>query len=477
MFKYHFADGFDPKTATEDAILERAKRLVGKPIGDFVTSNESFSEGLGRNKGRYGLLVERYFNIEPNSAPEPDFRGAGIELKSVPLIRRPGRGGLRAKERTSVTMIDYHELAKERWATASVRPKIAHILFIFFEHIPDRRLKEFPVRAVKLWKPDEVLSQDLQGDWHAVHQKVINGLAHEISEGDGRVLGAATKGANASKTVTQPYSSIRAKSRAWALKPSLTSAIYDRMAGGGLLHGSISLQNQLGLSVGDDFEAAVIRRLHVLAGLRFAEVAERLGARITASKGAAHTIVRRALGIVDDKARLKEFEDRGIVIKTVPLSPEGKTYEAMSFPYFKYAEYADEEWEDSEFLSYIQRLLVVPVMRAERKTALADRVLGRAFFWSPARADLQTIEAEWTCIRNLIRVGKADRLPSYSETEFIHARPHGRDSDDTDEDPLLGPLPKYSLWLNPTYTTRIVSENGGLSGIGNLENARRHPKR
>ena len=477
MLRYGGDESFDPLTATADEIAARAQQLIGRPIGRFVNATKSVKEGVGTNKGRYGLLVERYFNIVPNSRPEPDFLAAGIELKSVPLIRRPGRGGLRAKERTTVTMIDYHELAEERWDAASVRPKIAHVLFVFFEHLPNSELQEFPVLAVKLWKPDDSLSLDLQTDWHVVQQKVLDGLAHEISEGDGRILGAATKGANASKTVTQPRSSVRAKSRAWALKPSLTSAIYDRLAGGAHYYGSIALQDQLGLAAGSDFESEVVRRLEFFAGLRISEVAEHLGIAITGSKGAAHTIVRRALGITDDKARLREFEDRGIVIKTVPLSLEGKAYEAMSFPYFRYAEYADEVWEDSEFLSYIQRLLIVPVLRAEPATPIQNRVLGRAFFWSPTRADLEFIEAEWTRIRDLIRSGKADRLPSYSETEFIHARPHGRDSDDTDEDPLLGPLPKYSLWLNPNYTARIVFENGGLSGISSLEKARRHPKR
>ena len=471
------SDSFDPRTATEAAIMARAAKLVDHPIKASLSRLTKVSETKRGDKGGFGQLVERYFNISQNSESAPDFTSAAIELKSVPLVRRSRADGFRAKERTTVSMIDFHALVDERWETASVRPKLARILFVFFEHLPGRAVEEFPVLAVELWRPDAALCLDIRKDWEVVHRKVGAGLAHEISEGDGHILGAATKGPNAAKVVSQPRSPIPARSRAWALKASVTSALYDRIAGAGHRHGTLSLRDQLGLSLESDFESEVLTRLHRFAGRSLADIAESTGADLSSAKGAAHQIVRRALGVVDDKARLKEFDDRGIVIKTVPLSPEGKAYEAMSFPYFRYAEYADEEWEDSEFLSYIQRLLVVPVIRAERKTALADRVLGRAFFWSPARADLQTIEAEWTCIRNLIRVGKADRLPSYKETEFIHARPHGRDSDDTDVDPLLGPLPKYSLWLNPTYTARIVSENGGLSGIGILEKARRHPKR
>ena len=465
MHSYLADERFNPTTATTEEILERASRLVGQPIGDCLSPTRVVREAAPGNLGRFGHLLESYFNIVPNSSPEPDFSGAGIELKSVPLKRRPGTGGLKAKERTSVSMIDYHSLVEEQWQRASVRKKLARILFVFFEHLPGRAIHEFPVLAVELWSPDAALADDLRRDWEVVLHKVSAGLAHEISEGDGRILGAATKGPNAERTVTQPRSSIRAKSRAWALKPSLTSALYDQIAGAGRRRGVISLRDQLGLSIGVDFELEVLLRLNALAGLRISDVAKRLQERIADSKGAAHRIVRRALGIIDDKARLKEFEDRGILIKTVPVAPDGSTYEAMSFPYFRYAEYAEEEWQDSEFLTYIQRLLIVPIGRAKRTTPLADRILGRAFFWSPSAGELGIIREEWTRIRDLIRDGKANNLPSYGATELIHARPHGRDSRDVDSDPILGPLPKHCLWLNPAFTARLVKEYGGIEGI------------
>jgi DNA mismatch repair endonuclease MutH len=462
-------DRFDPSTASREQIIARAEKLIGHPIGKMVASKRAVRESAPADKGRFGLLVEQYFNIKQNNIPAPDFSGAAIELKSVPLARRSRRDGFRSKERTTISMIHFHDLVKESWATASVRPKLAHVLFIFFEYLPDQDAREFPVLAFELWQPDDALAIDLQRDWEVVHRKVTAGLAHEISEGDGRVLGAATKGPNAGRMVTQPKSKELAKSRAWALKPSLTSALYDRIAGAGQRHGVVSLRAQLGLALESDFESEVLDRLHRFAGCAIAEIARSIDENLSNSKGAAHRIVRRALGILDDKVRLKEFEDRGITIKTVPVAPDGSAYEAMSFPYFKYKEYAEEEWEDSEFLSYIQRFLMVPILRSTRTTPLPDRILGRAFFWSHSTEDLDTIRSEWTAIRDLIREGRADDLPSYGDTQLIHARPHARDSRDVDEAPGLGFLPKYCLWLNPSYTARIVRENRGLQGIGNRE--------
>ena len=466
----HLRDPFDPRTATEAAIMARAEGLVGHPIKASLSQFKKVSETPRGDKGGFGLLVERYFNISQNSDSAPDFTAAAIELKSVPLMRRSRAGGFRAKERTTVSMIDFHALVGERWETASVRPKLAQILFVFFEHLPGRSVEEFPVLALELWRPDTALTFDLQRDWEVVHRKVGAGLAHEISEGDGVILGAATKGANAAKVVSQPRSPIPARSRAWALKASLTSALYDRIAGAGRRHGTLSLRDQLGLSLESDFESEVLTRLNRFAGRTLSEIAEVIGADLSNAKGAANRIVRRALGIVDDKVRLKEFEDRGISIKTVPVAPDGSTYEAMSFPYFRYKEYAAEDWEDSTFLSHIQRLLVVPILRATKSTPLPNRLMGRAFFWSPSAADLTIIREEWTRIRDLIRGERADALPSYGATELIHARPHARDARDVDEAPGLGPLPKHCLWLNPSYTARIVRERQGLQGIGGLAN-------
>ena len=79
-----------------------------------------------------------------------DFIGAGIELKAVPLVQK--QNGLRVKERTFISMIDYRQLASESWLTASVRRKL-HILFVFYEHLLGRLKVEFPVTHMTLWAP------------------------------------------------------------------------------------------------------------------------------------------------------------------------------------------------------------------------------------------------------------------------------------------------------------------------------------
>ena len=174
-------------------------------------------------RGRWVSRSRTYFGIPPNAISAADFPGAGIELKVVPLVR--SERGVRVKERTFVSLIDYEALARETWDTASVRKKLK-ILFVFFEHLHGRSKKQFPIHSVVLWEPLDEIEQQIRSDWERVHAKVLAGLAHELSEGDGRTLGPSTKGADSSVLRRQPYSEELAKSRAFALKPSFTFGLY-----------------------------------------------------------------------------------------------------------------------------------------------------------------------------------------------------------------------------------------------------------
>ena len=102
------------------------------------------------------------------------------------------QNGLRVKERTFITMIDYGLLASERWETASVRKKL-HILFVFLEHLVGRPKMEFPITHVTYWAPGGEVEAQSRADWETVRAKVVAGLAHELSEADGGLVGPARK--------------------------------------------------------------------------------------------------------------------------------------------------------------------------------------------------------------------------------------------------------------------------------------------
>lgn len=249
---------FRGETASKEEIVAFARRLRGKTLREVLPASGRLRETAAGDKGRIGHLVERAFGLPRSSQQGPDFAKAGIELKVVPL-KRSSRS-TRAKERTSVTMIDYDALVDETWSTAKVRKKLQQILFVFFFHRNDAQPLETAIEEFVLWTPPEDLIPQLATDWSVVRRKVLDGLAHEISEGDGRVLGAATKGAGGGYLISQPRNrEVRAKPRVWALKPALTTWLYEQERSGS--RPVVALRTALKLTKAQSFEDVVLERL------------------------------------------------------------------------------------------------------------------------------------------------------------------------------------------------------------------------
>ena len=78
-------------------------------------------------------------------------------------------------------------------------------------------------------------------------------------------------------------------------------------------------------------------------------------------------------------------------------------------------------------------------------------------FWSPTPEQLDGIRAEWKLYRDLIRAGHADRLPTATETRYIHVRPKAANSRDTDDAPVIGPVVRKCFWLNKPFVRDILS--------------------
>jgi DNA mismatch repair protein MutH len=440
---------FDYRKASEVEILEKARELPGKRLGEIPgVAFEALTGGTGR--GEAGHAIEAFFGIPRNTLPLPDFPAAGIELKAVPLRRRGPKFGV--KERTVISLIDYTKLMVETWATASVRKKLK-ILFVFFEHLDGSPKEDFPVREVLLWEPDERTDELLQVDWQRVFAKVRQGRAHELSEGDGRIMGPCTKGATGLSRRRQPFGDQLAKPRAWALKPSFTLSLYRAIR---KTEPSESLLEDIGLSEADQFEARLIDRFVPYVGRTVDEVATELGVPPSTSKSYAAAVARRIFGAKGFRTKILEFEEMGLTPRITRVRDDLMPYEATSFPAFSYEVLLEEEWDDSDLLAHIEYMLFVPVHGATRETAQGDCAFGQPVFWRPSAEQLELIRQEWETYRVQIRQQQADHLSPASDTRAIHVRPHGRDSRDTDEAPGLGPIVKKSFWLNRPFVREIL---------------------
>lgn len=122
--------GFD--ATDRDSVLRHAQRLVGRTAQDIalLASDAGLPWDPNTSKGSAVLLIEQHFGITPNMDAGPDLASAGIEIKSAPRSRNDK--GIRAKERTSITMIDYHRIVTEPFEGTGPDRKTRLTLYMFF---------------------------------------------------------------------------------------------------------------------------------------------------------------------------------------------------------------------------------------------------------------------------------------------------------------------------------------------------------
>jgi DNA mismatch repair protein MutH len=442
-------DPFDYRTASEEQILKKAAELKGRLLGSIQGARFTAATG-GTGRAEAGHAIESHFGIPKNPSPLPDFPGAAIELKAVPLRLRGT--GLGVKERTVISIIDYMTLADETWETASVRKKLK-VLFVFFEHLDDTPKQLFPIRGIRLWEPDTRTNALLRVDWERVRVKVRQARAHELSESDGAIMGPCTKGATGASLRSQPFSEIQAKPRAWALKPSFTWQLYQVVTKSKPVE---SLLEDFGLSAADQFEDRLVDRFSRFVGRSVEDVGAELQVPPSDAKSYSAAVVRRIFGATSFRTKIVEFEEMGLTPRIARVRDDMMPYEALSFPAFGYHSLLEETWEDSDLLARIEYMLLVPIQGEKKSTPQKDCTLGVPVFWRPSAQELDLIRREWEIFRLEIRQGKADRLTPASQTGAIHVRPHGRDALDTDEAPGLGLVMKKSFWLNRPFVQGIL---------------------
>jgi len=467
----------------EESIMARARMLKGKTLG-FVSKNSPYEEEAFKksNKGNIGNFIEKHwFGILNNSNPAPDFEEAGIELKVCPIKR--SSGALVTDQRTKICSIDFLKLYEETWESSHVKNKLNKVLFIFYQRKEEHEdLYDKKVLGAALW---ELSKQDrldtIVSDWHTAYNVNIHGMSHELSEtffdilSTSRTTGGITIDGD-KDMVKQPNINFEtyAKKRAFSLKSSYTKQFWQEYKKPESFE---SIVQSLNVSKTKNFEDELMKSFAPYIGKNIGEIAERFEIPIPSSKSAVATIVKKMIGFKSVKSKIKEFEQLGILVKTVPIkTSDNSLFESISFPKFLIREFTKENWDESTFSEYINRILFVPVSREERKGIdVKDRVLEKPFFWSPTSLQLGLIINEWEMYKTQASeklviykkpwdnkkgyVEQITNLSNEKETKIIHIRPHGQNSKDRDEDNFGTSVIKQSFWLNKKFVKKLVIDS------------------
>ena len=436
------AEQADYNPSSLDSIIAYAKRLEGKTLREACDANEL--EDPHARKGSFGNALETlYFHYPANSKPDADFDQVGTELKSTPLKRRKD-GTLSAKERLVISMINYMSVVDETWETSSLQKKLQKILLIAYLYDKNLNPVDFPIEIVELWGIPREDIPTFRRDWDTVVDKIRAGKAHELSGSDTLYLEAATKASSSKDRRPQPFSSIPAKPRAWAIKQSYMTVTFNDMFE---VQSIERTQDELGLSLLE----LVQRRFAPYVGRTEDELAHLCGYRTgrCMPKNLCALITKHILGI-EDYMKIAEFEKAGIKAKTMRLKRNGMPKESISFPTFSYLELADRRFEESDFLGYLRQKYLFVIYREDEQERGAFR-LSEVLFWQMPDADLLEARRCYEEMQRRVREGHAERSVTSRENRCCHVRPHGRNKADTLPTPYGTQETKKCFWINARY--------------------------
>ena len=456
--------------SNRESILRYAAKLKGKTLAEvipeeYIVEGTLYIDGV-HTKGKFGQMLEKgYFFIDNNNSPRPDFDQVGIELKSTPVKETKNRGMV-SKERLVLGILNYMKVPEKGFSIFT--DKNSELLIVFYLWEKGKAKTDLRIQKVVDWIPNEDDLRIIREDWDIIQGFVMRGKADLLSERHTKILAACTKGANSNTKCQQPFNNEDnnkyndAKQRALSLKKSYMTMVFK---------GNPEIGKEIPKAVypsiikddwkeDESFNDFILHHFDKFVGKTCSDIERILGIEIPAkSKAYYRNLANRMLGLENGKDAV-EFKKSNILMKTVRIRLSGRPKEDMSFPAFYAFELKDQTWEDSDFLSQIDREFLFVVFgfnttNPDDEDRKSLTFLG-SFMWSVPDKDLDDMREVWLDTRDRINNKDFVNFIKGSDQKLIHVRPHARDSNDIDE--YMG-ITKQGFWFNKDYLQKIISEN------------------
>ena len=464
------------------SIFEYSGHLIGNSLHSLL--GDSIIEHRRKGKGSLGQMVEElFFNYDINSNREADFADAHVELKCTPLLKSKSDNSYRIKERLVCTMIDYFEIVNTSFEDSHLLSKCQLMLLLFYLHISGTAVYDYEFIFRILWQLPEKDLILIKKDYQTIADKVRRGEAHTISEGDTLYLGACRKGQKGEAPQAQPNSKIKAKKRAFCLKPAYMRYILNHVIESGKnyftnyleipekptfeLVSSAELQKE-------SFEEVILKRFTPFIGKNYIQICDLLGIDPYQAKNK-YADIAALIASNSESKRLcnsEEFIKSGIVMKTIRLQNNGMPKESMSFKNIDYCEiYDNDNWIESEtyelFTNRFMFVVFKPVYgdkinfynKSSKQYVIEQSyILDSVFFWTMPQQDLEIAKEYWENIRQAVISNKITPKSFWSIRDHrkFHVRPKARVKSDMTINPNGGLCDKYCYWFNAEYVKQII---------------------
>ena len=452
---------YDIKSA--ESIFDYSKGLLGNTLRKFVWDGYEPRRG----KGGLGQMVENiYFLLETNNYPGADFSEAGMELKCTPLKKNKQDEYL-IKERLVCNMINYCDVVKEDFEHSHFYLKCQLMLLLFYLHQSGSDNLDLEFIFSVLWKLPEKDLLIIRHDYDVIIDKIKQGKAHELSEGDTMYLGACRKGQKGDSLMEQPFNSeIGAPRRAFSLKMAYMRTVLDFVVKSGknavsnVAEAKSELVSTNALRA-HSFDEILLSRFNPYLKMAFEKIAKLRNLDLSNNPKSKFAMVANAIAASEKCAnvnRSEEFLKAGLTMKTIRVQANGIIKEAMSFENIDYLEVAEcEEWTDSRLYElYSSRFLFV--VFKEQNAGKEDYILDDAFFWTMPQKDLEWAEVYWKHIKDNVL---ADHISEEywwkgADKKKFHVRPKAQRAEDLAPAPNGKKAKKFCYWFNNDYVREII---------------------
>jgi DNA mismatch repair protein MutH len=452
---------YNIKDAT--SIFEYSKGLLGKSLRDFVWDNYEPKKG----KGSLGQMVENiFFLLETNNYAGADFSEAGMELKCTPL-KKGKQDEYLIKERLVCNMINYCEVIKDDFEHSHFYLKCQLMLLLFYLHQSNSNNLDLEFIFSVLWKLPEKDLMIIRHDYEVIIEKIKQGKAHELSEGDTMYLGACRKGQKGESLMKQPFNKdVDAPRRAFSLKMAYMRTVLDFVVQSGKnavsnYEGAKSELVSTDALRNNSFEDILLSRFKPFLKEPYEKIAESKNLDISNNPKNKFAMIANAIAASAKCAnvnRSEEFLKAGLTMKTIRVQASGIIKEAMSFENIDYIEVAEcEDWFDSRLYELYSSRFMFVVFK-EQNAGKADYVLDDVFFWTMPQQDLKYAEVYWNHIKENILADhiSEDYWWKASDKKKFHVRPKAQTAADLAPTPNGKGAKKFCYWFNNDYVREII---------------------
>lgn len=414
------------KFKTQEELLSFTKNIIGKKFKDI--DKQGLLATKKNDKGILGKVVETgFYGYELNNNVEADFSELGIELK-VAGFKKNKNNTISAKERLVLSKIDYCKIIEEEFEFSKLLFKNQKLLIIWYEYDFDNKdnYGDFEIKYYQLY--NMAIDEDIfKNDFNIIKNKVLDGQAHLLSEGDTSYLGACTKGSKGTDIAKQPNSPIYAKPRAYSLKNGYMTGILR----------SIDFEAQAPTRF-KSAKSYIYDKLKPYFGLTQREIWEQItGKRFEPddkipkqlSKMISDCIIGKDkdLGMLDDV-----FNKVTYAIKNLPVNKKNYPIERLSFKNVHLDEFINP-WENSSWKTYFEEInLIIIMYEGSSSIKNGDRILKDVKCISFTSDDVDRLKKTYSMIQETILNKDISKLPypkSY-EGQILEISPKGgKDAD------------------------------------------------